>query len=185
MSKSSWIARAGGSVLLAGLGIVILHVTDPVDNMEAQSAPSSAAATLPVVERSVYREPASPQEWNNLILHCGEHPNYCHFAMTGINVCLTRGLEPLSHQNEHPITLADIPEMQDVTKACLDGYFAGQQTEQPETADSYATTEEKAAEKAMRALASPVVPLPAKPAAAPSYGPGERRDLDRMIDDAR
>jgi membrane protein required for colicin V production len=43
-----------------------------------------------------------------------------------------------------------------------------------------------AAEQAMRALANPVVPLPAKPtaAAAPRYGPGERHDLDRLIDNA-
>ncbi|HJU15604.1 MAG TPA: CvpA family protein [Stellaceae bacterium] len=45
----------------------------------------------------------------------------------------------------------------------------------------------KAAEQAMRALANPVVPLPAKPAAAaaPSYNMREQRDLDRLIDNAR
>jgi membrane protein required for colicin V production len=49
----------------------------------------------------------------------------------------------------------------------------------------HAIAQAKAAERAMRALATPVVPLPAKPAAAPRYGPGEQRDLDRLIDNAR
>ncbi len=43
------------------------------------------------------------------------------------------------------------------------------------------------AQKAMRALSSPVGPLPAKPGQdpAPSYKPGDRRDMDRLIENAR
>jgi membrane protein required for colicin V production len=50
-----------------------------------------------------------------------------------------------------------------------------------------AMAQAKAADRAMRALANPVVPLPAKPAAAaaPSYRPREQSDLDRLIDNAR
>jgi membrane protein required for colicin V production len=52
--------------------------------------------------------------------------------------------------------------------------------------DGNASARAQAADRAMRALANPVVPLPAKPAAAaPSYKPGEQRDLDRLIDNAR
>jgi membrane protein required for colicin V production len=47
-----------------------------------------------------------------------------------------------------------------------------------------AIAQARAADRAMRALANPVTP-PAKPAVAPSYGPGERRDLDRVIDNVR
>jgi membrane protein required for colicin V production len=47
-----------------------------------------------------------------------------------------------------------------------------------------AIAQARAADRAMRALANPVTPLPAKPA-APSYRPGERRDLDRVIDNVR
>ena len=43
------------------------------------------------------------------------------------------------------------------------------------------------AEKAMRALSSPVAPAPAKPSEeqAPSYKPGDRRDMNRLIENAR
>lgn len=46
-----------------------------------------------------------------------------------------------------------------------------------------AIAQAQAADRAMRALATPVLPQPAKPAAAaPNYRPGERRALDRVID---
>jgi membrane protein required for colicin V production len=50
-----------------------------------------------------------------------------------------------------------------------------------------ALAQAKAADRAMRALANPVVPLPAKPAAAaaPSYSAKEQSDLDRLINNAR
>jgi membrane protein required for colicin V production len=50
-----------------------------------------------------------------------------------------------------------------------------------------AMAQAKAADRAMRALANPIVPLPAKPAAAaaPRYRPGEQSDLDRLIDNTR
>ena len=44
------------------------------------------------------------------------------------------------------------------------------------------------AQKAMRALSSPVAPAPAKPGeeqAAPIYKPGDRRDMNRLIENAR
>jgi membrane protein required for colicin V production len=43
------------------------------------------------------------------------------------------------------------------------------------------------AQKAMRALSSPVAPLPAKPGQdqAPNYKSGDRRDMDRLIENAR
>jgi membrane protein required for colicin V production len=43
------------------------------------------------------------------------------------------------------------------------------------------------AQKAMRALSSPVAPSPAKPGEeqAPSYKPGDRRDMNRLIENAR
>jgi membrane protein required for colicin V production len=43
------------------------------------------------------------------------------------------------------------------------------------------------AQRAMRALSSPVAPLPAKPGQdqAPNYKPGDRRDMDRLIENAR
>lgn len=59
------------------------------------------------------------------------------------------------------------------------------QLKSADVASGNALAQDKAADRAMRALASPVVPLPAKPAAAPSYRPGERSDLDRLIDNAR
>ncbi len=45
----------------------------------------------------------------------------------------------------------------------------------------------KDAEKAMRALSSPVPPLPAKPGEeqTPSYKPGDRRDMNRLIENTR
>jgi membrane protein required for colicin V production len=45
----------------------------------------------------------------------------------------------------------------------------------------------KDAEKAMRALSSPVAPLPVKPGEepAPSYKPGDRRDMNRLIENTR
>jgi len=45
----------------------------------------------------------------------------------------------------------------------------------------------KDAQKAMRALSSPVAPSPAQPGQeqAPSYKPGDRRDMDRLIENAR
>ena len=45
----------------------------------------------------------------------------------------------------------------------------------------------KDAQKAMRALSSPVAPAPAKPSEeqAPSYKPGDRRDMNRLIENAR
>jgi len=45
----------------------------------------------------------------------------------------------------------------------------------------------KEAQKAMRALSSPVAPLPAKPGQdqVPNYKTGDRRDLDRLIENAR
>jgi membrane protein required for colicin V production len=45
----------------------------------------------------------------------------------------------------------------------------------------------KDAQKAMRALSSPAAPLPAKPGEeqAPSYKPGDRRDMNRLIENAR
>jgi membrane protein required for colicin V production len=49
----------------------------------------------------------------------------------------------------------------------------------------HALTQARAADRAMRALASPVVPPAAKPAAAPRYRPGEQRDLDRVIGNVR
>jgi membrane protein required for colicin V production len=49
----------------------------------------------------------------------------------------------------------------------------------------HAIAQARAADRAMRALATPVMPPPAKPAAAPRYGPGEQRDLDRAIDNVR
>ena len=48
-----------------------------------------------------------------------------------------------------------------------------------------AIAQARAADQAMRALANPAVPLSAKSETAPSYGPTERRDLDRLIDNAR
>lgn len=48
-----------------------------------------------------------------------------------------------------------------------------------------ALTQARAADRAMRALANPVVPPAAKPAAAPRYRPGEQRDLDRVIGNVR
>jgi membrane protein required for colicin V production len=43
------------------------------------------------------------------------------------------------------------------------------------------------AQRAMRALSSPAAPLPAKPGQgpAPSYKPGDRRDMDRLIENTR
>ena len=43
------------------------------------------------------------------------------------------------------------------------------------------------AQRAMRALSNPAAPSPANPgqAPAPSYKPGERRDMDRLIENAR
>jgi membrane protein required for colicin V production len=41
------------------------------------------------------------------------------------------------------------------------------------------------AQRAMRALSSPAAPSPANPGQAPSYKPGERRDMDRLIENAR
>jgi membrane protein required for colicin V production len=43
------------------------------------------------------------------------------------------------------------------------------------------------AQKAMRALSSPAAPLSAKPGQeqAPNYKPGDRRDMDRLIENAR
>jgi hypothetical protein len=43
------------------------------------------------------------------------------------------------------------------------------------------------AQRAMRALANPSPPLAAQPAqaAVPSYKPGDRRDMDRLIENAR
>ena len=45
----------------------------------------------------------------------------------------------------------------------------------------------KEAQKAMRALSSPVAPLPAKPGQdqGPNYKTGDRRDMDRLIENAR
>jgi membrane protein required for colicin V production len=45
----------------------------------------------------------------------------------------------------------------------------------------------KEAQKAMRALSSPTAPLPGKPGQdqLPSYKPGDRRDMDRLIENAR
>jgi membrane protein required for colicin V production len=45
----------------------------------------------------------------------------------------------------------------------------------------------KDAQKAMRALSSPVAPSPAKPGEeqAPSYKPGDRRDMNRLIENTR
>jgi hypothetical protein len=45
----------------------------------------------------------------------------------------------------------------------------------------------KDAEKAMRALSSPVAPSPAKTGEeqAPIYKPGDRRDMNRLIENAR
>ena len=45
----------------------------------------------------------------------------------------------------------------------------------------------KEAQKAMGALSSPAAPLPTKPGQdqAPSYKPGDRRDMDRLIENAR
>jgi membrane protein required for colicin V production len=45
----------------------------------------------------------------------------------------------------------------------------------------------KDAQKAMRALSSPVAPSPAKPGEeqAPSYKPGDRRDMNRLIENSR
>jgi membrane protein required for colicin V production len=45
----------------------------------------------------------------------------------------------------------------------------------------------KEAQKAMRALSSPAAPLPGKPAQeqAPGYRPGDRRDMDRLIENTR
>jgi membrane protein required for colicin V production len=43
------------------------------------------------------------------------------------------------------------------------------------------------AQRAMRALSNPTAPAPAKPGqgASPSYKPGDRRDMDRLIENAR
>lgn len=43
------------------------------------------------------------------------------------------------------------------------------------------------AQKAMRALSSPAAPLPATPghAQVPAYKPGDRRDMDRLIENPR
>jgi hypothetical protein len=43
------------------------------------------------------------------------------------------------------------------------------------------------AQRAMRALSSPVAPLPAKSGqeTTPSYKPGDRRDMDRLIENTR
>lgn len=43
----------------------------------------------------------------------------------------------------------------------------------------------RAADRAMRALAAPVLPPPAKPAAGPHYETGEQRALDRVIDNVQ
>jgi membrane protein required for colicin V production len=45
----------------------------------------------------------------------------------------------------------------------------------------------KDAQRAMRALSSPVAPSPAKPSEeqAPGYKPGDRRDMNRLIENAR
>ncbi|MGH7037515.1 MAG: CvpA family protein [Stellaceae bacterium] len=48
-----------------------------------------------------------------------------------------------------------------------------------------AIAQARAADRAMRALAAPVVPMPAKPAAGPRYGAGEQRALDRVIDNVQ
>ena len=56
-------------------------------------------------------------------------------------------------------------------------------------ADESQRTLERAtdAQKAMRALSSPVAPSPVKPGEeqAPSYKPGERRDMNRLIENTR
>jgi hypothetical protein len=56
-------------------------------------------------------------------------------------------------------------------------------------ADDTQRTPERAkdAQKAMRALSNPVAPLPAKPGEeqAPSYKPGDRRDMNRLIENTR
>jgi membrane protein required for colicin V production len=39
--------------------------------------------------------------------------------------------------------------------------------------------------RAMRALSNPAAPAPANPGQAPGYKPGERRDMDRLIENAR
>jgi membrane protein required for colicin V production len=51
----------------------------------------------------------------------------------------------------------------------------------------HALNQAKAARDAMGALSSPAAPIPPKPAEppAPTYKPAERRDLDRLIDNAR
>jgi membrane protein required for colicin V production len=50
-----------------------------------------------------------------------------------------------------------------------------------------AVAQAKAAERAMRALANPAAPIPAKPtaAAAPGYKAREQHDLDRLIDNTQ
>jgi membrane protein required for colicin V production len=49
----------------------------------------------------------------------------------------------------------------------------------------HALTQARVADRAMRALASPVVPPAAKPAAAPVYTQGERRALDGAFNNAQ
>jgi hypothetical protein len=41
------------------------------------------------------------------------------------------------------------------------------------------------AQRAMRALSGPATPLPANPGRAPSYKPGDRRDMNRLFENAR
>lgn len=48
-----------------------------------------------------------------------------------------------------------------------------------------AIAQAQAADRAMRALAAPVLPPPAKPATGPRYGAGEQRALDRVIDNVQ
>lgn len=54
-----------------------------------------------------------------------------------------------------------------------------------DTGGAPAIAQARAADRAMRALAAPVLPPPAKPAAGPRYGPGEQRALDRVIDNVQ
>lgn len=64
-----------------------------------------------------------------------------------------------------------------------------QQVKRATTADDAQRAFERAsdAQKAMRALSSPVAPLPATPGQeqVPAYKPGDRRVMDRLIENSR